>query len=69
MAKPVGDGFTFDSAPTAAEVEKFEYVAYDYFDDTPGYVGASYVSYVGVYFNANGTMSGIYVANSSVEQY
>lgn len=61
--------FTFDHIPTAAEVEKFEYVAYDYFADTPGYINGNYVSYVGVYFNEKGQLSGIYVANSSVTQY
>lgn len=69
MANTVGIGYTFDAPPTTAEVERFEYAEYDYFADTPGYIENKYVSYVGVYFNANGTMSGIYVANSSVEQY
>lgn len=69
MANLVGGGFTFDSPPTAAEVERFEYAAYDYFADTPGYISSDYVSYVGVYFNANGVKSGIFVANSSTEQY
>lgn len=61
--------FTFDHIPTAAEIEKFEYVTYDYFADTPGYSGNNFISYVGIYFNANGVMSGVYVANSSVTQY
>lgn len=61
--------YTFDHIPTAAEVEKFEYFAYDYIENTPGYVSGVYISYVGVYFNANGVKSGIYVANSSVTQY
>ena len=63
------DPFTFDHPPTKAETEKFEYAAFDYFDNNPGYINSVYVSYVGVYFNANGTLSGIYVANSSVTQY
>lgn len=69
MANTINGGFTFDSPPSAAEVEAFEYAEYDYFENNPGYVNGTYVSFVGVYFNANGTMSGIYVANSSVEQY
>jgi hypothetical protein len=62
-------GFTFDSPPTDDEVEVFEYFVRDYVEKTPGYAGQSYVSYVGVYFNANGTLSGVFVANSSTEQY
>lgn len=64
------DPFTFDYIPTAEEVEKFEYAAYGYFADTPGYAANSaFISYVGIYYNANGDLSGIYVANSSVTQY
>ena len=69
MANLVGGGFTFDSPPSAAEVEIFEYAAYDYFASTPGYIAGDYVSYVGVYFNANGVKSSVFVANSSTEQY
>lgn len=69
MANPVNGGFTFDSPPSKAEVERFEYANYDYFADTPGYVDGNYVSFVGVYFNEKGVMSGIFVANSSTEQY
>ena len=61
--------YTFDHVPTAAEIEKFEYFVYDYVEKTPGYIGDLYVSYVGIYFNANGAKSGIYVANNSVTQY
>ena len=63
------NGYTFDSAPTDAETEFFEYSVRDYFEKTPGYEGNSYVSYVGIYYNANGAQSGIYVSNSSTEQY
>jgi hypothetical protein len=63
------DPFTFDHIPTLAEVEKFEYVSYDYFEKTPGYLNGEFISYVGIYYNADGVKSGIYVANSSVTQY
>ncbi len=63
------NGYTFDSPPTDAETEFFEYSVRDYFEKTPGYEGSSYVSYVGIYYNANGAQSGIYAANSSTEQY
>jgi hypothetical protein len=63
------DPFTFDHIPTAEEVEKFEYASYGYFELTPGYSSNVFVSYVGVYFDEKGNLSGIYVANSSVTQY
>lgn len=63
------NGYTFDSVPTAAEVEMFEYVSYDYVEKTPGYDSNNYISYVGIYYSANGEISGIYVANNSVTQY
>lgn len=63
------NGYTFDSPPTAAEVEIFEYASYDYFDSNPGYLSNNFVSYVGLYYNANGAQSAIYVANNSVTQY
>jgi hypothetical protein len=62
-------GFTFDSPPTDQEVEVFEYFVRDYVQDNPGYSASSYVSYVGIYYSAKGAQSGIYVANSSTEQY
>jgi len=66
----MSDPFTFDHVPTKEETEKFEYVAFDYIEINPGVAAnSSYVSYVGVYFNEDGEMSGIYVANSSVTQY
>lgn len=61
--------FTFTYVPTAAEVEKFEYVAYDYFAVNPGYINDVYVSYVGIYYNEAGQRSGIYVANNQATQY
>lgn len=62
-------GFTFDSPPTEQETEVFEYFVRDYVTKTPGYTDGSYVSYVGIYYNANGVLSGVYAANSSTEQY
>lgn len=69
MANLVGIGYTFDSAPTLEEVERFEYAAYGYFASNPGYISGEYVSFVGIYFNELGIKSGVYVANNSVEQY
>lgn len=69
MANPVNSGYTFDAPPTAAEIEKFEYFSYDYVEKNPGYDDLTYKSFVGIYYNANGVLSGIYVANSSTEQY
>lgn len=63
------NGYTFDAPPTAAEVEIFEYFKYDYVEKTPGYNGNNFISYTGIYYNANGTLSGIYVANNQVTQY
>lgn len=63
------NGYTFDSVPTPEEVEIFEYASYDYIEKNPGYDGNNYISYVGVYFNANGVNSSIYVVNNSVTQY
>jgi hypothetical protein len=146
------NGYTFDSPPTAAEVEFFQYCNYDYVEKNPEYVDDTYIiklldkeiaittantvsnatlirvintgdagilnitysngvvyanatitnneiayiekistdmvvganmkavpiefnyiktfiSYVGVYFNANGALSSPYVANNEVEQY
>lgn len=66
----MADPYTFDYIPTAEEIEKFEYAVFGYFADTPGYaVNSSFISYVGIYYNANGELSGVYVANSSVTQY
>lgn len=63
------NGYTFDSVPTPAEVEIFEYASYNYFDMNPGYDTNTFVSYVGLYYNSNGAQSAIYVANNSVTQY
>jgi hypothetical protein len=65
----MADPFTFDYVPTAAEVEKFECFQYGYVEDTPGYLGNSFISYVGIYYNDDGTRSGVYAANSTVTQY
>lgn len=63
------DPYTFEYAPSKEEIEKFEYAAYDYIDSNPGRIEQTYLSYVGIYFSETGELSGIYVANSSVEQY
>jgi hypothetical protein len=63
------NGYTFDSPPTAAEVEMFEYFTYGYIEKTPGYDTNNFISYVGIYYNESGTRSGVYVANNSVTQY
>lgn len=57
MAVLDSSGYTFTSAPTKAETERFEYVAFDYIDDNPGVRGNKYDSYVGVYFSDTGDRS------------
>lgn len=63
------NGYTFDAVPTPEEAEIFEYAAYNYFDFNPGYISNTFVSYVGLYYDATGAQSAIYVANNSVTQY
>ena len=54
MAILDSSGYTFTSQPTKAETERFEYAAFDYFDQNPGIVGNTYKSYIGIYYNDNG---------------
>jgi hypothetical protein len=63
------NGYTFDDVPTPAEAEIFEYASYDYFDMNPGYNSNIFMSYVGLYYDAAGAQSAIYVPNNSVTQY
>jgi hypothetical protein len=63
------NGYTFDDVPSPQETEIFEYSSYEYFAQNPGYVDNNFVSYVGVYFDANGVQSSIYVPNTTVTQY
>ena len=58
MANLDSSGFTFTSAPTKAETERFEYVAFDYFEKNPGVTGGEFVSLIGIYFNDLGQKTG-----------
>ena len=40
--------------PTTAEIERFEYVAFDYIADNPGTVSSVFKSFIGVYFSDTG---------------
>lgn len=57
MAELDQSGYTFTSIPTKEETEIFEYVGFDYIESNPGLLGNAYKSYVGVYFNEDGTRS------------
>ena len=57
MAELDASGYTFTSAPTKAETERFEYVEFDYIEKNPGIVGNAYKSYIGVYFSDTGERS------------
>ena len=57
MAELDSSGLTFTTPPTRAETERFEYVNFDYIENNPGIIGNSYVSYVGIYFDAHGVRS------------
>ncbi len=54
MAELDASGLTFTSQPTKAETERFEYVAFEYFDKNPGLVGDAFKSYIGIYYNDDG---------------
>ena len=54
MAELDSSGLTFTSQPTKEETERFEYVAFGYFDKNPGIVGNNYKSYIGIYYNDEG---------------
>ena len=41
----------------------------DYVDDNPGFISSQYLSYVGIYFSANGDVTPTYVANPEVPSY
>lgn len=50
-----------DEAISTDEIELFEYVDFDYYEDNPGYTldeANTFISYVGTYFNQNGDASG-----------
>lgn len=57
MAELDSSGYTFTSAPTKSETERFEYVAFDYLEYNPGLKGNKYDSYIGVYFSDTGERS------------
>lgn len=69
MAELDTSGFTFTSVPTKEETEIFEYVGFDYIDENPGYPGGIFLSYVGIYFNEDGELSGIYEPNPNVPSF
>jgi len=43
-------GFTFRTIPTKSQTEKFEYVAFDYFENNPETVNNDFKSVVGIYY-------------------
>ena len=51
MASLDASGYTFTSPPTKAETERFEYTAFDYFENNPGISGGEYISLIGIYYN------------------
>ena len=57
MAELDASGFTFTTAPTKAETERFEYVAFDYIADNPGTVGGVFSSLIGIYYSNDGEES------------
>lgn len=58
IAQLVAQCYQFIETPTDAEIELFEYSKYDYVEANPDYVGGDYKSFIGVYFSANGDISG-----------
>ena len=54
MAELDATGFTFTSVPTKEETERFEYVAFDYFENNPGTVNNQFISLIGVYYSDRG---------------
>ena len=57
MAELDATGFTFTSVPTKEETERFEYVAFDYFENNPGTVNNRFISLIGVYYNDRGEIT------------
>ena len=57
MAELDASGFTFTTAPTKAETQRFEYVAFDYIADNPGTVGGVFSSLIGIYYSNDGEES------------
>ena len=57
MAELDASGFTFTTAPTKAETERFEYVAFDYIADNPGTVSGVFSSLIGIYYSNDGEES------------
>lgn len=59
---PIDDPRTEENeAISNDEIELFEYVDFDYYEDNPGYTldeANTFISYVGTYFNQNGDASG-----------
>jgi len=48
--------YVFTEELTPEEIELFEYGAFDYVENNPGYVEAAggFISYVGIYYDDNG---------------
>lgn len=65
--------FTANNVPetglTDEQTQVFEYVNRDYIADNPDYVSSQYLSYLGIYFSANGDITPTYVANPEVPTY
>lgn len=56
----IAECYVFEETPTLEEQELFEYCAFDYIEKTPGYENNVFKSYVGIYFDNEGNISGIY---------
>ena len=56
-AELTADGFSFKTLPTKQQTARFEYVVFDYIKDNPGIKGNTFTSYVGKYYDDDGTIS------------
>lgn len=55
MAELDSSGYSFKTPPTKEETQKFEYVAFDYIADNPGYIApGNFNAFTGIYWARNG---------------